>query len=76
MSKNLIKVPKNPIADNRKFKIATEGKLKLYPHYVRRRRVGLFDPDSEAAYSIEAAFEEMAMEHIHDLQDDYWDRDY
>ncbi len=70
MSKNLIKVPRNPLASRRKFKKATEGKLKLYPRYVHSSRFGEFDPDSEAAYSIHHAFGAMIHEEICDLEDD------
>jgi hypothetical protein len=67
MSKNLIDVPKNPIVSNRKWKIATQGKLKLYPCY-RHRFNSFFAPDSIA----EALF----YEHLEDELDDmYFDRE-
>jgi len=80
---DLIKVPKNPLASKKKWNKATEGKLKLYPRYVNRRGNSCFfpfDPDSEAAYSVEQAFEEWLREELDDLRDDYmneyWDREY
>ena len=66
----LIKVPKNPLANTKKWKSATSGKLKLYPSGIRRRGIGDFDPDSEAAYSIQHAFSAMIWEEIHDLEGD------
>ena len=81
MPRKLIKVPKNPLASNKKWKAATSGKLKLYPRYVTRRgNSSFFHPDSEAAYSIESCFEEFLREELRDLRDDYmneyFDRDY
>ncbi len=78
MPKNLIKVPKNPLASNRKFECATEGKLKLYPRYIRRRGNSnfYFDPDSIAAQQVDELFEITIRDHIRDLQEDYWDRSW
>lgn len=57
------KLPKNPLAKGQNFEKATKDVLKLYPRFR-----SIFSEDSLA----EALFQE----HIDDLQNNYWDREY
>lgn len=72
MPKNLIKVPKNPLASKRNFNRATEGKLKLYPYRRRGLSISGFFADSMA----DVLFHEHINDEIDDMMNIYYDRDY